>query len=161
MPERKSLQTLIKAMFFLLAVGLLYALLSSLGGPSRVRHTATLFDDVLIGQTAARRDGTNRVWVTRLNAMQRTQANKLNNWVADPQSGCSLKVVLCVLVAETQRFGVDVVYTDTVPRGLKADTPWYGGFIDPSTGEVFDRMGRAYAETSTGRKQLEVSNATR
>jgi len=82
MLSKELLQKLIKTMFCGLFLMVAYILLRSLGGPSRITSTAetsgkNLYNDVVIGQTAARRQGSTRVWVTRLSAVHKRQARDL------------------------------------------------------------------------------------
>jgi len=152
--NRESLQSVIKWMFLSLLAFLLYVLFSSLSGPSNIVSGVNLYDDVMIGQTAKRRDGPNRVWVTRLSKVQLSYHGQLNEFVVAPNSGCDKERVLCVILAKTARSGIDVVYSATSPDGFPAGVPWYGGFVDPSTGEMFDLFGRAYKTTFREQRAL-------
>ena len=143
-------------MFLSLVAFLFYVLLSSLSGPSNIGNTVTLYDDVMIGQTAKRRDGSERVWVTRLSKSQLSHATELDDFVVAPTAGCSRNQVLCVILANTDSPGIDVVYSATSPNGFPAGVPWYGGFVDPSTGEVFDLFGRAYQATFKDQSELKI-----
>lgn len=142
---KQKLTLLIKAMFLCLLFGFAYVLLRSTGGPNTVTNTNTVFDDISTGQTAARRINSERVWVTRLSNAHRVQAQELDQHVLDPSLGCQPADDLCVLKSSTDRNGIHITFTTTAPAQLSADVPWFGGFIDPTTGEVFDRLGRAYA----------------
>ncbi len=156
---KQTLVTLIKLMFLALVLVFLFVLFRSLGGPSRIAVTANLFDDVVIGQTAPRRVGSDKVWVTRLSSAQRNQINSINDFVIAPQAGCSLGAEVCVLGAATERSGIDVIYIAETPAQLPDSVPWFGGFVDPTTGAVFDRLGRAYRDSRVsgeGRIALDV-----
>jgi len=154
--QTESLIRVIKAMFLVLVMGFVYVLFRSLGGPSRVTTSENLFDDVVIGQTAARRLGNDKVWVTRLSSLHRNQASEVSGHVRDANAGCQIVEDLCVLKAATQRNGIDIIFTANAPDQLPSSKPWYGGFVDPTTGEVFDRLGRAYADNRSDRIVLEV-----
>lgn len=152
--ERQSLLTLIKVMFMLLLLAFLYVLLSTISGPTGVSSPQSLFDDVAIGQTAARRAGQKRVWATRLSSLQRSQYEKLNRVVAAPDVGCRLDKDLCILDASSRMVGIEIVFSEKSPPQLPAEITWFGGFVDPKTGEVFDRFGRVYAATKQDRLEL-------
>ncbi len=147
--NRQRLQRTIKLMFLGLILAFVFVLLRSLSGPSNFTNPKTLFDDVVIGQTAARRLGNQRVWVTRLSDEQRQQAKQLDNFLIDPMAGCDSLKDLCVLAAASNRAGIDITFTTNPPIQLSSKSVWFGGFVDPTTGEVFDRLGRAYKEKST------------
>lgn len=144
-------------MFLFLALGFAYVLISSIGGPSNFSNPKELFDDVAIGQTAARRVGSDRVWVTRLSALTKTQANTVSSHTVDQEAGCDVNGELCVVLAATARSGIDIIYSEKAPIQLPPNVPWFGGFVDPSTGEVFDLLGRAYTATNKGRSQLRLA----
>lgn len=153
---KQLLQKIIKVMFLSLIALVLFMLLRSLGGPSNIGETVNLYDDVLIGQTAKRRDGASRVWVTRLSKAQLRQRAELSNHVVESNSGCNAQPMLCVVLAKTEKSGIDIVYSATSPDGFPADVPWYGGFVDPYTGETYDVFGRAYKTTYIRKSALQV-----
>jgi len=57
-----------------------------------------------------------------------------------------LNKVYCVLAATTNRDGVYLQYTLKEPPQLLVDTPWFGGFVDPDSGAIYDLIGRAYQQ---------------
>ena len=158
MNKRFVLGRLIRAMLILLVLAFLFVLFRSLSGPSLTSESKSTFDDVVIGQTAIRRLAKQRVWVTRLSASQKRQLIELDSVVVDPQAGCNKLVTLCVIKAQSSRSGIDLVYLSDAPDSLSRDVIWYGGFIDPASGGVFDFMGRAYkgVRSNDGRASLEL-----
>lgn len=144
MDKRFVLGGLIRGMLALLVLAFVFVLFRSLSGPSLTSSSGAIFDNVVIGQTALRRLANERVWVTRLSPTQVRQANELNAVVVDALAGCRPSAVLCVLSAKSSRNGIDLVYIATPPAQLPRGLLWYGGFIDPATGGVFDFLGRAY-----------------
>ncbi|GHA19633.1 hypothetical protein GCM10008090_31660 [Arenicella chitinivorans] len=141
---RETLLKLVQWMFLMLGLAFLFVLFRSLSGPPLTVDTGHPFDDVETGETALRRINGDRVWATRLSALQRSQAIELANVVMDPNSGCKAVVAVCALHAETQQNGIEIAFSLKAPPQLSRQTPWYGGFIDPTTGAVYDRLGRAY-----------------
>jgi len=154
MTRQRALLTLVKAMFAILVLGFLFILLRSLR--SLTTSTGSVFDDVVFGQTALRRYQGERVWATRLNPELEKQAQRLVPHLVEPNSGCSASLTICALSAKTARDGIDIVFTKQVPAQLPESVPWYGGFVNPTNGAVYDRLGRAYKGTSTASKSLSV-----
>jgi len=131
-------------MLIIILFAFVFVLFRSLGGPSLTKQSEVAFDDVQIGQTAMRRINGVRVWATRLSAEQRQQLIELNSAVVNSNSGCSIEKAVCVLSAKTQRSGINIVFSKEHPIQLASELNWYGGFVDPSNGSVYDRLGRAY-----------------
>ena len=141
---REVLLRIVKTMFAVLLLAFLFVLFRSLSGPSRLTAPETAFDDVEVGETALRRIGSERVWATRLSALHRSQALELSAFVHDPASGCLPTVVVCGLSAKTERAGIEIIFSAEPPPQVPSTLPWLGGFVDPSSGKVYDRLGRAY-----------------
>ena len=155
--KREVLGACIKAMLATLVLSFLFILFRSLGGPSNTStNAASVFDSVVVGQTALRREGQERFWATRLNKFQRRQVSEISPWVIDAESGCQPDVVLCVVSALSQRNGIDIVYSTNAPSQLPKGFIWHGGFIDPATGAVFDFMGRAYKNIETDDQRISL-----
>lgn len=156
MTKRTLLWQAIKFMFVFLAFAFMFVLFRSLGGPSVSGSPLEVFDDVAISQTALRRYANQRVWVTRLSDRQRQQAGQLANLVKQSTLGCNASVVVCVLKSSTGVSGVDLAFSERLPAQLKGGTLWFGGFVDPTTGAVFDRLGRAYKDVRTPDERLSL-----
>lgn len=144
-------------MLLALILGFLFILFRSLSGPSITRSDAqSAFDNVVTGQTALRRSGQQRFWATRLSGAQRAQAKELSNWVIDSSAGCTVDQVLCIVHAESLRAGIDLVYSAKAPVQLPRKAPWFGGFVDPSSGAAFDFMGRAYKDIRSNEQRTSL-----
>lgn len=158
MNKRFVLGRLIRGMLVLLGLAFAFVLFRSLSGPSLTSSSNGAFDNVLIGQTALRRLAKQRVWVTRLDELQRRQAGQLSGLVVDAQAGCSPSSQLCVIKAQSSRSGIDLVYLREAPEQLPSDIVWHGGFVDPASGGVFDFLGRAYkgVRSNDDRASLEL-----
>ena len=144
MNRRQLLLNAVKGMFIVLGLAFAYVLIRSLSGPSLVANPAAVFDDIEYGQTAPRRFQGQKVWATRLTPALRRQADTLKENLLNPDSGCAPDVTLCVVSAKTERDGIEIVYTKNAPKQLSAAIPWFGGFVNPVNGAVYDRLGRAY-----------------
>lgn len=105
----------------------------------------SLFSDIVPGQTALRRVGSLRIWVTRFSDAQRLQAAQLSSLVKTGGLHCKPESDLCVIAASTNRQGVELRYTRSAPVQLPSGLQWFGGFVDPSNGRLYDLWGRAYA----------------
>lgn len=158
MTKRTLLWQAIKFMFIFVAFAFVFVLFRSLSGPPMTGSTLQSFDDVVISQTALRRDNGERVWVTRLSEMQRQQAQQLASLLRDSNAGCKPQVVICVIRASTSRSGIELAFAERFPAQLKGGVLWFGGFVDPTTGAVFDRLGRAYKDVRSNdeRNSLDI-----
>ena len=158
MDRRAILSRLIRGMLTILGLAFVFILFKSLGGPSLTSNANEAFDNVEIGQTAIRRLANRRVWVTRLSEQQARQAALLEGALINPSAGCKLPLGLCVISAESSRNGIDIVYTQTAPPQLPKGVEWFGGFVDPASGGVFDFLGRAYkgVRSNDRREALEL-----
>jgi len=74
------------------------------------------------------------------------EADALNTVVisSEKSQACKEGQSRCVLIASSKRVGINMHYTKKAPDRLGFDVLWYGGFIDPSTGVVYDFLGRVY-----------------
>jgi len=158
MNKRVVLSRAIRGMLIVLCLAFLFVLFRSLSGPSITASTANVFDNVVIGQTALRRVDRQRVWATRLSDSQRRQAIELNALVLDAEKGCDSSKALCLIHAQSSRPGIELVYLNEAPDQLPSNIAWYGGFVDPVSGGVFDFMGRAYKDVGSNddRESLEL-----
>lgn len=144
MTRRELLGNSIRFMLIFGLFAFVFVLFRSLSGPSLTTQSANAFDDVQIGETTIRRIESTRVWVTRLSPMLRNQLSELDQLVVNSNSGCALDADLCVVLARTERSGIELVFSIEHPIQLASGIKWYGGFVNPSNGAVYDRLGRAY-----------------
>ena len=99
--------------------------------------------DVPVGETLMQRIKGQRFWVTRLSEQQLRHLESLSEWV-QVESSCELALGLCAVNVNTQRFGVLLRYSANRPNMLADETPWFGGYINPNNGSVYDLLGRGY-----------------
>ena len=144
--RRDSLQRAVKIMFALLGLALFYVLISGLGGEAgRQQQSSSLeLDDIAPGQTVGRRIDGQPAWVTRISGQQRQDLMSLQPYLLDPANGCAVAVPVCALSASGARDGIQISYSKQAPPQLPRDAAWYGGFVDPASGAIFDLLGRAY-----------------
>ena len=152
MSRRRTLSLIVRGMLLALVLAFFAVLFASLN----TRHTSgsgsaepdaiglAIFNDIPLGQSEMRRFDGQRVWVTHLSAALKAQLATLNEVVQTASTGCQANTEYCVLVAASSRDGLDMVFSATSPAQLAPDLPWYGGFVDPANGRVYDRLGRAY-----------------
>lgn len=148
MTRRSVLVKTVKGMFLFLILAFLYVLFRSLSGPSMITNPAKVFDDLQVGQTGLRRYQGERVWVTRLSLQQRSQADEVAEYVLEAESGCLVSLVVCAVSAKTLREGIEITFSQSTPAQLPSGVPWYGGFVNPNNGAVYDRLGRLYRLSS-------------
>lgn len=144
MTRRELLGNSIRFMLIFALFAFVFVLFRSLSGPSLTGQSTVEFTDVQIGETTIRRIQSTRVWVTRLSPVLRNQLVTLDDLVVNPNSGCALNTDVCALFASTERSGIDIVFSTEHPIQLASGVQWYGGFVDPTNGAVYDRLGRAY-----------------
>ena len=113
--------------------------------PSKNASQHPLFQGLQAGQTMLRRHQRQVVWVIAIDEQTKAQRLSLNNFLLNPNSGCNIDQQFCVLKAATAIDGINVQFTSQEPSQLASGTPWIGGFVDPTSGEIYDLFGRAYA----------------
>jgi len=143
--------------FILLFFG--FVLINFTAGPSRVVGGNDVLGSVVSGETALRRYSGQRVWITRLSPLLKQQSKELETLVDVHDEACSISYSVCVFAARTSIDGIEVVFSANKPAQLRADQIWYGGFVDPTSGAVFDRLGRAYLVNKTAPSGLELIHA--
>jgi len=106
------------------------------------------YDSVGIGETVLLRVNRELVWVTRLNLQQKDSLKNLNATTIQHQTEgvlrCTISQEYCAIDASTKEQGIQLRYTKEPPSQLPAKNIWVGGFVNPSTGAVYDLLGRAY-----------------
>ena len=102
------------------------------------------FDGLIVGHPELRRIDQRLVWVTHLSTTQKASLGQLS--VAQIRQGqaCDIAQDFCVLLAETEQSGINLQYTPAPPAQLPSDLPWFGGFVNPLDGSVYDLLGRPY-----------------
>lgn len=145
--NRTRLLKVVKLMFACLMCAWVLVLLISVGGKplisSKDNVSQDSFDDVQLGETALRYYKRKRVWVTRWTSTLREQVESLAPYVINDEA-CDASLSVCALSASTKLDGIDLRFVDSAPPQLPKDTPWHGGFVDPTSGLLYDRAGRAY-----------------
>jgi hypothetical protein len=131
-------------MFALLIIGFAYTLFSGLDTSIVVKESGGEYSGINPGQTIMRRINGKRAWLTRLSTAQKEQRKLLNPLLVNPNSGCGSNKSICAILALVSDNGLELSYTKAPPPQLKGDVVWFGGFVDPITGAVFDLRGRAY-----------------
>lgn len=101
------------------------------------------YDTLSVGETQLFRYQQQRYWVTKLSDEQREQLSQLTGFV-QTTGGCSISSFVCELDASSQRSGVLMQFVSQKPPQLHSNDLWFGGFVDPATGGVYDFLGRGY-----------------
>ena len=105
-----------------------------------------LFQNIAVGDVVLKRFKNQPVWIVHASTEQRAQTKLINKHVIEPVSGCDLNEVYCLLAAKTNHDGVYLHYILEEPPQLVIGTPWFGGFVDPTSGAIYDLIGRAYQQ---------------
>lgn len=103
----------------------------------------TAYATLTTGETRMQRNQQQRYWVTKLSVQQHEQLLQLTR-VVHQNVGCDSDSEFCAISAKAQRSGVLIQFVLQKPTQLPIDTVWFGGFVDPSTGGVYDLLGRGY-----------------
>jgi len=159
--RRRALWRAIKLMLLVLLLAFVYVLLSatrvnttaSFSDASNDKQQSKLVSNINIGETVLRTYQGQRVWITRFSEQQRGRFTDLGAHV-ERLGGCKNEIEFCVLAASTDRAGINLSFINTEPPQLPSGVTWVGGFVDPTSGAVFDLWGRAYQFSEV--KSLEV-----
>ena len=146
--SRLWLIRLITVMVVIIVVAFLYILLRGTVGftttanPESMEHQ--MFKDISLGETILRKEAGKLYWVSNFTDEQLTQLMAFSKKIVASQTGCSTDHQLCIVDAQTERAGVHLRYTESVPDQLAAEYPWVGGYVKSNNGAVYDLLGRAY-----------------
>ncbi len=142
--QRSTLQRAVLTGFGILGLGFALVLFMSLGNQTQHKDPQ-LFSDLISGQTSKRRLNGVRVWVSQLNTQQHESLG--------PNHPCE-NLEFCIISAEGSASGLDLVYSLRPPPQLTSAHPWVGGFVDPSSGDLFDLAGRAVGSTTSANRKI-------
>jgi len=143
--NREILGRLIKAMFAILILGFLYAMFVGLS-PSETQNDAAQVTaiEMPLGQTELKKVSGRLLWITRLSNAQRQVLLSMDQYLVDPEGGCSVQREFCAIRAASSQAGINLSFSENAPPQVPAQMPWTGGFVDPVTGAAFDLLGRNY-----------------
>ena len=144
--RRKQLKLLVSGMFGLLVLAFAFVSLRSLSGveSDNSRQQDLSLGQLPLGQPTLRRVDGRRLWITRLSEQQSRDASLNNPFLMDLQSGCQLQQVICAFSATAAKHSLDIAFSQKAPPQLPGQANWLGGFVDPTSGAVFDLFGRPY-----------------
>lgn len=113
-------------------------------GSDQQDYSEQYFDGLITGEPELRRIDKQLVWVTHLSTAQKNNSEILTGAQVSQDQACDISQDYCILLAETQRSGINLQYTSAKPAQLPIELPWFGGFVNPINGSVYDLLGRAY-----------------
>jgi hypothetical protein len=127
-----------------------YVVLSGLMPPQAGQDLARLQDGITAGEAALRRLGGEPVWVVRYSEQDESAKELLASAVDSVGvPPCRTRDnEFCYFRARGVNPDVVIRYVEIRPARLPRESPWYGGFVDPSNGAVYDRFGRGYRSNS-------------
>jgi len=146
--QRQTLSRLVGTLFALLFAAFLFVLLIGLFGSSNGSSSNSgsnedkTFSSLALGETKLMRLNGERVWVTRL--AYRDRFSNIKAHVEGGQPFCDLDKQFCVISAETEMQGIELVFTKKRPTQLDNNVPWNGGYVNPVSGQAYDLLGRPY-----------------
>lgn len=103
--------------------------------------------EIELGSTKLIHQSGQRLWVSRLTDLQRQNLSSLSNEVF-LEGGCVIKDELCLIDSATDQQGIIMIYLENKPDVLTDKTPWFGGFINPRNGAIYDLLGRLYRQSA-------------
>jgi len=139
---RHQLLRIIKIFILLLIAGFLFVLFK-VGSWTPATNQLPDTSGLLQGQTAMFKVENKPYWVSRFSSQQLKKLATLKDHIHNG-TGCKLEQALCWVTANTNRQGVLIRYSKQKPSNVKANQPWYGGFVNPANGAVYDLLGRGY-----------------
>jgi len=164
MNKRLILSRLIFFFFTLLVLAFLWVFLNGIGSShylsSHKKPGPAVFQNLHPGQSKLHRYQRQMVWVTFLNQHLRAGLSELAPYVINPEVGCDVAQAYCVVAASTSIDSIYLQYTRQEPQQLPSNTPWIGGFVDPTSGAVYDLLGRAYKIKNANNAGLPVVEVT-
>ena len=163
MSKREFLRITVTGLFAVLFISFAWILFSGINFSGQHTNNKASFEHKLFkglteGQVVLRRYQGQAVWVLSLSSLQRSQAKKLGDYVTNDnathasEKPCVESADFCVLLASTKRTGINIQYTQKEPEQLVVGTLWYGGFVNPIDGALYDFLGRPYK----GQKDLQT-----
>lgn len=163
--NQRILIAIIKLMFIALACGFAYILFKGAAQPdlqstfvnSNELAAQPEFANIAPGETAMRRVNGHATWITRVDATLLAQMREVPTVAS--ATACPLQTGLCFLNARTAVSGILFSYTDAAPPQLASSIAWFGGYVDPTNGAVFDRLGRTYLSAKQAPETLESMRA--
>jgi len=148
---KRYTQRIIFAMILIALICFLYILFKGIFWTPSLEKK--LLKDITIESTTLKRDGNKRYWISHLSKKQMSQLDGLKQWVSSV-SNCNRQLFdlisqenikqYCAVRADTINEGIILRYLKSPPPKLNNKTPWIGGFIDPSSGDLYDLLGRKY-----------------
>lgn len=175
MNRRETLIKLVSGAFALLLLVFLWILFKGISfidshtKPTVKSHdtnkTHPLYKGLSAGESTLRRYNRGVVWVTHITPIIAKNTATLTPYLLAPESGCYPALsdeinTYCVLDATTNASGIYMQFSQSPPPQLPSTIPWYGGFVDPSNGNTFDLLGRAYKLNKTNSNNLPVVTVT-
>ncbi len=148
---RQWLIRLTALMAFLLVASFVGILVRGVAwSPSEVKDIEA---GIELGSTELVKHQSQRLWLTRFSPEQRKKMVQINPYVVT-EGGCDLGAEKCLVQSTTNRQGVIVRYVQAKPDTLNNDVVWMGGFIDPTTGAIYDLLGRLYKNSTRNQQVL-------
>lgn len=156
---RRRLALGVKTMLGLLALAFVSVLLAGLFTSGDDSTDFNAAQDILSGHTQLSRVNGERLWISNINQAQLTQLLAMSDNRVYRNTGCQAKLGLCAVRARTSKQGIEIRYIAEKPFYLPPAHELAGGFVNPTTGLVYDLLGRALREQEL-RAKLNVDTMT-
>lgn len=160
MNRRLVLSRLVGAFFLILILAFSWVFFNGIGSSSFFSKNEAsgdeFFSDLRPGDSVLRRYKREMVWVTLLNDRLREQLIEAMPYLVNPESGCIIDQAYCAVSANTTMDAIYLQYSEKEPQQLPSGVPWSSGYVDPTNGDVYDLLGRAYRIKSDNKQSLDV-----
>jgi len=113
--------------------------------------------NIPLNSTELKHFNSKQYWLTHLSPELIEKLNSLDNWVVGKRQCSNLSITAatkqsaehnpasyCAFLAQTKVDGVLKIYLSERPNTLSSNTPWFGGFVDPTDSTTYDLLGRVY-----------------
>ncbi len=143
--DRQTNISLVAYGFALLIIAFVFVLFKGSFTSDRQVEYQDAFAELQLGQATMLRYHGDRVWAAKLTARYHTDLKKVTDQTIP---ACLMSVTICIVEAAIPNSSVELVYVTLRPDQLKNSVPWFGGYVNPISGHVYDLYARPYISNS-------------
>ena len=150
--RRQRLWVVICLMGLLLLTMFAYVMVSGIVLPDRNAGPDRVQDGMAAGEVSLSRLDGRLVWILRFAEADDISRDALSPYVSDAETVFCLtrEQEYCYFDARGRNPDLVIRYIEERPDHLPQDIPWFGGFVDPTDGAIYDRLGRGLALNPAG-----------
>jgi len=136
-------------MFALLFLAFLYIAFQVAFSPRGYRVEPENWQDIVPGTAQMIRRGRDYIWAVRYADVEAGPFSELTDFVAADEHTCDPNIHQACEFSGSTGDGIIIRYVEQRPSTLAIDIPWFEGFVDPTSGALYDRFGRQYKNVKT------------